>query len=139
MEAARGVAEPDEEIAPQEADGRGHPEQPVERSPEGVAVEGPRKDRGRAADLVGDVIVHDGAAPGVGGPLGLRRLGLGGLRGGPGAHAVGPPELEMWTTHRTGIRLRMEAPVVPSRLATTAPSARKTVLARGVASPLTVM
>ena len=66
-----------QEIAAQELDRGSRPQNPPEGAVEFRGSEGARKHRDRPPDLLGHVVVHDDAAPGVGGPLGSGRLGLG--------------------------------------------------------------
>ena len=77
MESARRLAEAAEEIAAQEANGPGHPQQTAKFRLKLFAGKRAGDGEDGAADLMGDVVVHDHAAPGVGRPFRDVRLGFG--------------------------------------------------------------
>ena len=77
MEPARRLAEAAEEIAAQEADRAGHPQQGAEFRLELFAGKGAGKGQDGPVDLMGDIVVHNHAAPGVGRPFRDVRLRFG--------------------------------------------------------------
>src|ERR1700722_9279656 len=69
MESAGRLAQTAEEIAAQEANGAGHAQQLAEFFLEMFARKRAGDGEDGTPDLMGDIVVHDDAAPGVGGPF----------------------------------------------------------------------